>query len=284
MRSRMPKLCWFFLAAGWSFGQWETKKWIHSDARQFSSAHMRFFLNSICPGHERASGCDVCPDGMASSAAGWDVRATLTGHFLSPSSEDTLVSGFGCEPHSNGFSGSFLFTRTGASWHRVRYVAGMTAFDCRKLKGSDRRDRLVCGAEDGGQGHFASFLYLLDPGLDRDDHRVFFAVEDTTGAGPLPDGVMQSGGIDRVEFVDLPGRPTHVRIIVTAHLGKAVVPADIVERRNSGLGEPPEIATVPRRYEFLFDGEKVLPGGSNPPLQGSTAVVPLTSLRTAHPH
>src|ERR1039458_3216747 len=143
----MPKLRLFFLAAGCRLGQWETQTWIRSDAAQFSPAQMRIFLTSICPGHERASGCEVCPAGMASSAAGWDVRAILTGHFLSPSSEDTLVSGFGCEPHANGLSGSFLFTRTGASWRRVRYVAGMNAFDCRKLRGSDGRDRLVCGGE-----------------------------------------------------------------------------------------------------------------------------------------
>jgi hypothetical protein len=100
----MLKLRLFFLAAGCCLGQWETQTWIRSDAAQFSPAQMRIFLNSICPGHERASGCEVCPAGMASSAAGWDVRAILTGHFLSPSSEDTLVSGFGCEPHANGFA------------------------------------------------------------------------------------------------------------------------------------------------------------------------------------
>jgi hypothetical protein len=73
------------------------------------------------------------------------------------------------------------------------------AWDCKKMVGSDGRDRLVCGSVDGGQGYLSSYLYLLDPGVDLtktdslerqfrthsqlDNRGVgFFGVEDTTGA------------------------------------------------------------------------------------------------------
>jgi hypothetical protein len=244
----------------------ETEKWIHSDAAQLSLAAERVFLEKICPGHASAQGCEVCPEGTGFTAGTWELRAILLGHFLSPSSTDALVSGFECEDHADGVGGSFLLTREGSSWRRVRYVAGMIAYDCKKLAGSDGRDRLVCGSADGWQGHFFSGLYLLDPGrvagsadsLDpyQADRGVgFFNLEDTIGACET---LVQSGAIERVELVNLAARH-HVRIVVFARLGRATVPPAVVERSCSG-GARVKVATVPRRYEFVFDGEKVSPG------------------------
>jgi hypothetical protein len=161
----------------------------------------------------------------------------------------------------------------------------MIAWDCKKLVGSDGRDRLVCGAVDGGQGHLSSYLYLLDPGVDLtktdtlehqfrthsiQDNRglPFFGVEDTRGAMETP---VQRGFIEPVEFAGIASRH-QARIIVFARLGRANVPEEVVMKGASGAGPNPNIATLPRRYEFVFDGAEVLAAPSNPPLQP-----PLTS-------
>ena len=271
------------------FGQ-ETENWLLSDAARLSPTETQSLLTQISPDHAYEAGCHVCPEGTAGGAGNWELRAIFLAHFLTPSSQDALVSGFGCEPHADGFGGSFLFARKGSSWSRVRYIAGMIAWDCKKLVGSDGRDRLVCGQVDGGQGHLSSWLYLLDPGVDltktdtlepqfrthsfQDNRGVtFFSVEDTTGANETP---VQRGFIERVEFAGLASKHQS-RIIVLARLGRADVPAEVLKNRASGAGPDPNIVTLPRRYEFVFDGAVVLAAPNNPPLDGFTAEPPLTS-------
>ncbi len=138
----------------------------------------------------------------------------------------------------------------------------MIAWDCRKLTGSDGRDRLVCGSVDGGQGHLFANLYVINPGLVNSDvNRVgFFSIEDTTGA---QENLCQSATIDRVTFENLPAK-NHVHIVVYARLGQVTVPASVLARENSGLGPIVKVATVERRYGFTFDGTKVIPDANNP--------------------
>jgi hypothetical protein len=276
----MRALCLFLVAVCSCLGQ---ATWIRSDAARVTPLELQTYLKSICPEHINPSGCDTCPDSSAFTPEKWTVQAVFLGHFLSPSSEDALVSGSGCEPHLNGYGGSFLFDKQQGSWHRVRYLAGMIAQECKKLSGSDGRDRLLCANADLGQGIVVAFLYLLDPGLDltksespdhssQATHPTFFAVEDNKGTGATP---VQSGTIARVEFVNLARHK--VRIVVSAVLGQATVPPEVIERAESALGPSPQVATVSRRYEFVFDGEKVLPGQTNPPMEGVVAVAPRTS-------
>jgi hypothetical protein len=212
-------------------------------------------------------------------------QSGLFRHFVSPSSEDALVSGSGCESHADDFGGSFLLTKQGLSWHKVRYVAGLIAFDCHKLTGSDGRDRLICGQADSWQGDEFSSVCIHDPGADLIktdtldtqfargfalDNRgeCFFGVEDTTGAMGKS---VQRGFIQRVEFAGIAsGHQT--RIIVIARLGRANVPEELVEKGASGTGPNPTIATLPRRYEFVFDGARVAAAPNNPPV-----AAPLTS-------
>jgi hypothetical protein len=207
-------------------------------------------------------------------------QSGFSGHFVSPSSEDALLSGSGCESHADDFGGSFLLTKQGLSWHKVRYVAGLIAFDCHKLTGSDGRDRLICGQADSWQGDQISSVCIHDPGVDLIktdtldaqfargralDNRgdCFFGVEDTTGGMGKS---FQRGFIQRVEFAGIASRHL-TRIIVFARLGRANVPEEVVMKGATGAGPNPNIATLPRRYEFTFDGARVLPAPNNPPLQ-----------------
>jgi hypothetical protein len=148
------------------------------------------------------------------------MRQVVSGHFVSPSSEDVLVSGSGCESHADDFGGSFLVTKHGLSWHKVRYVAGLIAFVCHKLTGSDGRDRLICGQSDTWQGDQGSSVCLHDPGVDLiktdtldaqfarghaldNRGKCFFHVEDTTGGMGKS---VQRGFIQRVEFGGIASR------------------------------------------------------------------------------
>jgi|HubBroStandDraft_6_1064221.scaffolds.fasta_scaffold1323333_1 hypothetical protein len=85
------------------FAQFDAEKWIRSDAASLSPIEQRHLLDKICPGHATDTGCDACPpDTTFGSLVGgtltWDVMAITLGHFLTPSSQDALVSGRGCEP------------------------------------------------------------------------------------------------------------------------------------------------------------------------------------------
>jgi hypothetical protein len=274
------KLSLFLPLAFACFAQWEPEKWIPSDAARLSRSATERLLTQICPGHSNESGCDVCPKDTNGGAEKWEIKAVFSGHFVSPSTEDALVSGSGCASHGDDFGGSFLLTKQGLSWHKVRYVSGLIAFDCHKLTGSDGRDRLICGQADSWQGDEYSSVCIHDPGVDLIktdtldaqfargfalDNRgdCFFRVEDTTGGMGRS---FQRGFIQRVEFTGV--ALTHqTRIIVFARLGRANVSEEVVMKGATGVGPNPNSATLSRRYEFMFDGAKVLPAPNNPPLQ-----------------
>lgn len=291
---RVLNLCMFFAVALGCRGQNATGQWMRSDAAQLAPAEVHGFLEQICPGHTSASGCAVCPEGTAfappASTQTWGLKAIILGHFLTPASEDALVSGMDCEPHADGMSGSFLFTRERSTWHKVRYEAGVNAWDCKKLTGSDGRDRLVCAAGDMHQGFIDEFVYLLDPGRDpatvdpmNDIRRgdLFFDVGDSLrGCVALEDGSVLSGSIAGVTFTPLPEKHG-VRIVVSARLGQAVVPKTVREEGcAAGLRRHLRIATVLRRYAFVFDGATITPAPNNPPMNYRSAVAPRTSYST----
>ena len=243
----------------------------------------------ICPGDASTGGCAVCPPEMPQSAQNWRLRTITFGQFLGPKSEDALVAGVGCEDHANLMSGAYLFTKAGSSWRKVRYMAGMNADDCKKLPGSDGRDRLVCEAADMHQGFSDVFLYLLDPGRDPHDRDedslgVFLDVTDSLGSCvALSDGTVLKGEIESVSFA--PAREPHaVRITVATRLGKAVIPEKIMTACDQSDRKTKVIvATIARRYEFLFDGQKIVPLPGNPALQsGVMAEAPTTSYHSSH--
>jgi hypothetical protein len=263
-------------------GQWNS---IPSDAAKVSPQEAQQFLEVICPADASADGCAVCPPEMPQSAQTWQLRTITFGQFLAPKSEDALVAGVGCEDHANLMSGAYLFTKQESSWRKVRYVAGANADDCKKLPGSDGRDRLVCEAADMHQGFGDSFLYLLDPGRDRrpEDNslEVFLDVTDSLGSCvALSDGTVLSGKIESVSFAPA-SEPHGTRITVVTQLGKAVIPERIISGCNQSNRKPKvTVATVARRYEFLFDGQKVVSLPGNPAMQnGVMAEAPTTSYR-----
>lgn len=254
-----------------------------SDAVHPPKEEVKNFLEAICPGEANPSGCTVCPPETPFRQESWEVRGIFEGHFRSPTSEDALVTGFGCEPHVHGFSGAFLFTKEGPAWKKIWYRPGIDADGCKKLTGADGRERLICTGGDMHQGFADLFLYILDPGQDPgsvndDTPFMFFDVMDSLGACvALPDGTVHHGSIERVTFEPLPAGH-RVRIQVTAQVGQASIPAKTMENCPFGGPSRLQIRTMPRRYEFTFDGAKIVPARGNPPVENTwTAVAPVTS-------
>ena len=265
------------------FGQWN---WFASDAAHLSLTEIRQFLQIICREDFTANGCDACPEGTAFAHEGrLDLDAVIFGHFLSPTSQDALASSHGCEPHSSSNGGSYLFTHSVKGWRIVNYASGRIADRCKKLKGSDGRDLLICGSGDQHQGVGDLFLYLLDPRVSNFEGQeldTFFMVLDSLGSCTvLQNGQVQSGKIEQVVFAHTLDTGA-VTIIVDARLGQAVFPegslSDCEERKKPGEELlQPRVRTERRRYQFAFDGKSVKPLASNPPMHGFEAMPPQTT-------
>jgi hypothetical protein len=251
-----------FCGLGWS-------QLIPSDAAETSWPEKQTFLQVICPGTE----CSPCPpETSLAGQSDFRLRTIIFGHFLGAGSEDALVGGSGCESHANGYSGVYLLTKNRSLWLKVWYNPHQNLDDCKKLTGSDGRDRLVCAASDMHFGVADSFLYLVDPGLDPDRQPdtwdLFFTVDDSLGGCvKMPDGTTVTGEIESISFAPEP-QPPAVRITANARLGKAQISDKILSACEQGA--KPSIATVSRRYEFLFDGKKILPDPKNPPIDPPT--------------
>jgi hypothetical protein len=260
-----------------------------SDAVHLSAEQLHGFLQLICSGHAQAYSCEVCPNGTSLQNGRWDVAAVFFGHFLSPESQDALLSGIGCEAHASGSGGSFLLTRSAGTWRIVNYAAGRIAKDCEKVKGSDKREVLICAGSDSHTGIANQFLYLLDPrasdlsarGLD-----IFFSVSDSLSSctSMLQDSqrVVEGGKIDQVNFAYTAGADG-VTIIVDAELGQAILSEATLESCNLHLkpGEEwlrPRLRTVRERFLFFFDGKIVTPSPGNPPTKPpqAQAILPQT--------
>jgi hypothetical protein len=267
------RLCIVFVVASACLGQ------IESNASDIPESEMRHLLTQICPGHEGDSACSVCPEGTSSqgSPEAWNVGTVFYGHFLSASSRDVLVNGSGCEPHSQGMSGSVLLTRKQNSWRRVRYLSGTRAGDCRQLPGSDGRDRLVCAQTDGHYGFNETTLSLFDPVQDRSSSGpqdkgfgiVFLSLLDTTDAGAChpyikdddaAEGLLQSATVENVEFIPLRAK-YQVRIVVSSAEGSMEISKTLRDQICAGSAPEPDVTRLIKstRYEFIFNGKEINP-------------------------
>jgi hypothetical protein len=92
----------------------------------------------------------------------WEVGGIIFGHFLSPSSDDVVVSCVDCGSHPDLYGGSLLLTRRSGAWKPVWYKRGVIVRHCRKVQLSTGREILFCEETDGGMGHSIHGLYIVD--------------------------------------------------------------------------------------------------------------------------
>lgn len=257
-----------------------------SDGQALDATDEAELLEAVCPGkvgkinagtqlpNQEWIGCpDYCPQGAPLAIGGLRADAVYHGHFLSPASEDAVLSESGCETHQELFGGAVLLTKRSRLWKMVWYKPGVLTEKCRKVALRDRREILVCIGQ--------NLLYtedLLNPNaaFDMGLTRGFFALPDNRfyGAPNYPDPPVGSevswGDIERVEF----GKSTAngpPPISVTATFGKGKWTAEEIKAREQELQAPIDAreghgtleSLLPplKRYhlDFIWDGHDYKP-------------------------
>jgi len=89
-------------------------------------------------------------------------EGVIYGHFLSPTSDDAVVSGWSAEHHPDLWGGTLLLTKSNGHWKPLWYRSAVITHSCRKLPMPSGREVLLCEAEDGGMGHVLHYLFSVD--------------------------------------------------------------------------------------------------------------------------
>ena len=276
MTRRWPALVVAFSICPTIFGQ--RTPGFPDDGRPPGQKTGREYLQAVCPGHVSLStkiGCgEHCPSFTSFGAFGdnfeWYVEKIIQGHFLSPRSDDAVLSMTGCEPHSANFGGTILLSRNAGAWKMLWYRAGVDTSNCHKLRLKDGRNILLCLGQAGGQGNITTDLYLEDllnptPSLMAGSGSAFFSMFDDTltcGFNLIDDNKadpLTLGVIDKVELGDVT-RNARPSLSVTVRFGRRSMTPEEVQACIGQLrsGDPSSFMPPAKTYrlEFIFDGEQ----------------------------
>jgi hypothetical protein len=236
-------------------------------------------LRAVCPGQLDGS---VCRGGCDN----WDLKivAVTRGHFLSPTSEDAVLSTddpCGSPAESNG--ATILLTRRSQRWKMLWNNWGVNTARCHKVMMRDRREILVCIDNFSHHGVGSTGVHAEDlindslqfgwtePGVYIGGHTWprgdFFALPDNsfccTEGPPVIGFPLTWGSVEKVEFAtDTAGGPPPIS--VTASFGKGVWTAEAIRFTAEGIGHDRsalQSAAPLKRYriDFVFDGQDYKP-------------------------
>jgi hypothetical protein len=231
------------------------------------------FLRAVCPAQVDGTSCGGCPKfTLARQNPGLSdfgpltVDAVTRGHFLSPTSEDAVLSVTGCVPPPDiyGLRTTILLTRSSRGWKMLWYSLFVSTSQCHKLLRRDRREILVC--MDEGNNHGEEWTALTTEDFARPSHsfqsfrQPFFVLRKNSAKGfPDPEDVGVPffwGCVEKVEFGKntASGPPP---ITVTANFVKGVWTAELIDETN----RPNSLSPPLKRYriEFIFDGQDYKP-------------------------
>jgi len=103
-----------------------------SDGKSPAKASGAELLEAVCSGQVVVVGDKIgCGKeylyftGFADDELDWSLTGVTRGHFLSPTSDDAVLSAEGCEPHVANFGGTILLTRSFQGWVMEWYKAGV---------------------------------------------------------------------------------------------------------------------------------------------------------------
>ncbi|MBI4463309.1 MAG: hypothetical protein HY647_01270 [Acidobacteria bacterium] len=145
----------------------------------------------------------------------WQADGIIFGHFLSPTSEDAAVSGFGAESHPYLWGGTLLLTRESGVWKPAWYKPGVITRRCRRVSLATGRQILLCEETDGGNGHSFHFLYTVD--LLKPTRAWESTVLVADNYDSMLNGGVQKQSIDRIVLQQTPAGETEVQVY--AHHG-----------------------------------------------------------------
>jgi hypothetical protein len=258
----------FFVLTPASHGQDKLAGFFDPDEAKVRQVEVVEALKLICPKGAisgNGSGCRDCPKQTSFNdelGLSWDVKRVFTGHFTSVEGENLILSGRGCEPHSENFGGSFVFDMKGRSVRLLRYDEALITEKCHKFAVRDAPDMLICTDDWGAQVTLWSYVYQVafDEDGQSDVHRIFGTID----LSPQHCGIdfftdkptfIQESHLTGLEMEKSPtGLPV---LVVTANFGKRFPTAE--ERKACEQGAPIALALPTYRLEFLFDGKTFRP-------------------------
>jgi hypothetical protein len=240
------------------------------------AADARKFLALICPSRIVKDkydfdvlACQTCPKWTTDPGAGQlAARAIHYGHFTSPDADQALVATSGCEPHSENWGGSMLFTSHQGKWRFDRYLEGAITDNCAAILRAGGRTILVCSRSEGHQSIFTRFLYTIDLLRSKDSIEVAALVLTDTMptcgfnyASPTDKSVRP---LQKADFRKISVNPDNGDVLAEVEFGnRKITEAQAKECNNFQVHERPlskTIAPLTRYYEirFHFDGERLL--------------------------
>jgi hypothetical protein len=89
-------------------------------------------------------------------------EGVIYGHFLSPTSDDAVVSGWSAETHPYLWNGTLLLTKENGRWKPLWYRSGVLTHSCGKAAMPIAREVLFCEAEDAAMGHVFHYVFWVD--------------------------------------------------------------------------------------------------------------------------
>jgi len=235
-----------------------------SDSIPLTSSRLAAPLEAACPGHlsrktpygggAKEWTCAACPEEVKEPLGSWTLSAAYLGHFISPQSEDAILSIDGCLPHVAGPPGdALLMSRKAGKWKKVTYAMTLQTYECRKIRMSDRRDGLLCAGGDGHQGSGAEwFQSIVERGGNLEYSR-FLVLQGNTTACSMEQTIDQ-----RADAIDLRRTATSkydLRINVSSGSEKR----SEAEDRRCHEGHDLTVRTTRYRLLFHFDGHVFQP-------------------------
>jgi hypothetical protein len=211
------------------------------------------------------TGCQECPQGTAeqnSEGLSWDLRRVFTGHFTSANEENILLSGVGCESHSNNFGGTFMFAIEHSRVRLLHYDEGLTTERCRKFQVRNAPDMLVCVNDWGAQVTLWSYIHQVkfDDNGESEVTHIFETIDlslQKCGINFYDDTptFIQQSHITGMSLTNPVGEP--LTLSVTATFGKKN-PTE-KERKACEQGEPISLPLTSYKLKFMFNGSTFEP-------------------------
>jgi hypothetical protein len=227
-----------------------------------SDGDIELAVPMFCPTREilrgkdgKISGCSRCPTGTDMFGTGvrteWELRSgTMWGHFTSPTAENLIVTGYGCDSHAHNFGGSYVFTRRAGRLRLLKYDPSLFMDQCHAFPYADGRDFLVCKGGWFGMGQGSGFIFVASfDAMGADKDTTLITMTDTTGTcGSNSAQVVHTSEISDLKFAtkesgELTGVTTTLGTIRCADVGNS----------QKSKGPPPSLKTY--EIEFTFDGK-----------------------------
>jgi len=268
-------LAWvaFLALAPASRGQNRLAEFFDPDEAEARQLEVVEALKLVCPDgaittdqQGKVSGCRSCPKQTSFNGddpdVSWHLKRAFTGHFTSTTAENLILSGRGCEPHSENTGGSFVFVMDGSTVKLLHYDEALITERCHRFEVRGAPDMLVCTDDWGAQVTLWLYVYqaAFDEDGDSDVHRIFETVDLSRQHCGIDFFTDQATFIQESHLTGLnieesrEGLPV---LFVTANFGKRY-PTD-EERKACQQGTPIPLALRIYRLEFVFDGKTFRP-------------------------